>query len=583
MDNNSFDIKKYLITILLSTFVVFTIYIFEIEVMQTHKGLVMGAVDVLLEFFVFYKLFKLEKTNSEIKNLPLLKWVFLFLGFGDLFYIALYYGLQIPPRGILAGIITTLTYSVAYFIGALSLILLSENPKNWLKNKYNYIALLLCLPVALKLLLIPFFNLNTDFSLYFFSLEIISIAGTMVLLANALVTLISSRVIFWSNFSIGIVILVISDWALRVEELIDNKPKFGYYEALYCFGIIVIALPFFHIKTISKIENYNRNSIVSKIKVVTLTSVFLSVIFLSLSQYGTRDSIRFASIGCIVGAFLATVLSFYLIQEIARFSNRINFITTSSDARFIGLSNSDIHPIELHDIYNDTVAAQINAVKEKIRANETIALTTLASQVAHDIRAPISALKMSTSVFKNLSEKENLTGSELSIGLEIMTTACDQIYSVAQKLLKERKMGLYKSKETVQDAIESAVRIVAITNPEVSIRREISDGSQVLSIPGLTVVLTNLLKNAAEASKVDGEVKILGYKQGERFEIRILDKGSGIPQEVLNEIKKGSAVTTKKDGNGMGLSSTFSWASINNVIFEIMSSETNGTEVKIII
>lgn len=209
-------------------------------------------------------------------------------------------------------------------------------------------------------------------------------------------------------------------------------------------------------------------------------------------------------------------------------------------------------------------------------------LSELASQVAHDIRAPISALKMSTSVFRGLSEKESLSGSDLNVGLEIMGTACDQIYSVAQKLLKERKAGLYKSKETVQSAIESAVRMVTITNPEVSVKCEM-EATPEISMPGLTTVLTNLLKNAAEASKAGEEVKISARKLKEGFEIKVHDKGSGIPKMALDEIRDGKIFTTKKDGNRIGLSSALSWASSNKVNLEIDSPESGGTEIKILI
>lgn len=61
----------------------------------------------------------------------------------------------------------------------------------------------------------------------------------------------------------------------------------------------------------------------------------------------------------------------------------------------------------------------------------------------------------------------------------------------------------------------------------------------------------------------------------EEVVLRVIDRGAGIPKDVLTRLRKGESVTTKHDGNGIGLSSTIEWAEEFGLRFEI-TSHTEG-------
>jgi two-component system nitrogen regulation sensor histidine kinase GlnL len=81
----------------------------------------------------------------------------------------------------------------------------------------------------------------------------------------------------------------------------------------------------------------------------------------------------------------------------------------------------------------------------------------------------------------------------------------------------------------------------------------------------LTQVFLNLLKNAAEASEGNGEIKIRtfyehslrlrradGSGQPLPLQIEIIDDGPGIPPEISNEIFE-PFVSGRENGTGLGL------------------------------
>lgn len=59
------------------------------------------------------------------------------------------------------------------------------------------------------------------------------------------------------------------------------------------------------------------------------------------------------------------------------------------------------------------------------------------------------------------------------------------------------------------------------------------------------------------------------------------DAGTGFPNEVLRRIKGGDSVTTKENGNRLGLSSMVCWAKKQNIQFEIDSLPDQGIEVSL--
>jgi len=94
-------------------------------------------------------------------------------------------------------------------------------------------------------------------------------------------------------------------------------------------------------------------------------------------------------------------------------------------------------------------------------------------------------------------------------------------------------------------------------------------------------VLNNVILNAVEAMPHGGTLKIIGKRQGGSVELRIADSGVGIPEEVLSRLFT-DLVTTKENGNGLGLSYCKRIMEAHGGRIELSSKLGAGTEVTLV-
>ncbi len=95
-------------------------------------------------------------------------------------------------------------------------------------------------------------------------------------------------------------------------------------------------------------------------------------------------------------------------------------------------------------------------------------------------------------------------------------------------------------------------------------------------------MVRNLLENALHASK--SAVTVSARSENTEYLVEVVDQGSGIPESLLNTIRSGQTLTSKVNGNGIGLASAFSWAKARGYDLAIDSSvkhDDHGTRIQI--
>ena len=589
--------------LLLACAVVFSFYLIEITFIHSNQGLITGGLEVFLEFLMFYMLNKMHRKCNEVKEFNF-KWFFFFLGLGDLFYIIFYYYLNLSSRTFISSTFTTLIYNIAYFIGAYFLFRVTKSEQANKKKKLSLFVYLTCLPIALRLLVIPFIQINvSNLSLYFISLEISAIFGSYLLLTHAIICLISSTNYFWTNISAGMIILVVSDWALRVEKLIDNSPKFGFYESLYCLGICSLFISFYKKNKINQLELYSNNSLVSMVKKATIVASFTSIIFLSLSQYGSRDAIRFASVGLIFGIYLVLVIGLYLEKELKNFSAMISRISKDlelgKDSLSENLAFRSRFPLELINSFNEMVEMKTRVFKEKVILNNNIIIqenySNIASQVSHDIRSPLAALEMISGSLGELPEDKRL----------IIRNSINRIRDIANSLLNKNNLiasDISIQKEVIQTESFSNTLLgplvdSIITEKRIQYRNQIGvqiDFNQSKDSYGLFAkiqpiefqrVLSNLINNAVEAfDHSRGSVElVIGTNVQNQIELTIKDNGKGIPADILAKLGKRGETYGKENGSGLGIFHAMETIKSFQGTMLIDSKAGDGTKISILL
>jgi len=207
------------------------------------------------------------------------------------------------------------------------------------------------------------------------------------------------------------------------------------------------------------------------------------------------------------------------------------------------------------------------------------ALYNLATQVSHDIRSPLATLNI---VLKNLTE---LPEEKRAL---LQNVACS-IRDIANNLLAQYKTSKPHTTQnnlrpeliaTLVSALISEKRI-QFTEKDLRLQEEIHADARNclvnLDAPLFKRVLSNLINNAVEALRAQGEVKIVLEKNKRSVILKIIDNGKGIPADILPKIHEGGISVGKEQGYGLGISNAIYCIKQWNGSHDIQSTVDKGT------
>ncbi len=187
---------------------------------------------------------------------------------------------------------------------------------------------------------------------------------------------------------------------------------------------------------------------------------------------------------------------------------------------------------------------------QKIKNEKLTSIGLLASRLAHDIRNPLSVIKLSFDVFKNtleLNEKQQKQISRVDNSISRITHQIDNVLD----FVRTQPLGI--TENSVFETIDSAIQMVDVTQ-DVKIEKYGDDVIVRCDVKLLEVVFINIIKNAIQAMDKMGTIKISLTDQDDKVMIEIENDGSPIPDDVLPKIFE-PLFTTKQTGTGLGLSS----------------------------
>ena len=220
----------------------------------------------------------------------------------------------------------------------------------------------------------------------------------------------------------------------------------------------------------------------------------------------------------------------------------------------------------------------------KINDERSQAIADLAKQVSHDIRSPLTALKMSIEDTSNFSQEQR----------EMIKYSFQRINDIANNLLNyEKKKFEDTSLKTehlppIIDSIVSEKRLNFLDKINISIVAELESSYGLFSLINSTElkrVLSNLINNSYEAIEKEGEI-VVQVKQldTEYIVINIIDNGKGIPDFILQKLgekKISYGKDNSESGHGLGLYHAIKTIETLGGIFSINSQINKGTTVSI--
>ena len=225
-----------------------------------------------------------------------------------------------------------------------------------------------------------------------------------------------------------------------------------------------------------------------------------------------------------------------------------------------GLVDRDTYVIARDLAIRVAVAVQrAEAVSELHDARRLAALGQFAAAIAHDIRTPLTSISLNVQILRRKLQLSDDDREHLDIALEELARL-DR--SVAEILDFAKPVKLAAEPIDVGELIGGLHKRMSPVLSERGVTVRIDPAAPEADDAGLTIhgdlprlrqVLTNLVDNAANASRPGSDITLRASKADDhRVAIEIEDRGRGITAEDLPRIFE-PFFTTRPDGTGLGL------------------------------
>lgn len=185
-----------------------------------------------------------------------------------------------------------------------------------------------------------------------------------------------------------------------------------------------------------------------------------------------------------------------------------------------------------------------------------IAWREMAKQIAHEIKNPLTPMKLSIQHMQRALKADRERGAD--IAEKMSTTLIEQIDNLSDIATAFSSFAKMPKGDRVEidliEVVDNVVDLFQNENPTIFKNYEIETGRLFADKNQLISVFNNLLKNAVQATQEKEDAKIMVEVKFEdsNYLISIKDNGVGIPKE-----KRGNVFlpnfTTKSSGTGLGL------------------------------
>jgi len=220
--------------------------------------------------------------------------------------------------------------------------------------------------------------------------------------------------------------------------------------------------------------------------------------------------------------------------------------------------------------------------QELINAN--VLIQKFASMAAHDIKNPLSSIKLTSQALRMRQEIRQSDGCLRLVDMNI--TATENMLELVNEMMaysKNPSLLLAKKQEFELNALIAKV-ISLLVVPD-SIRIILPEKKHWLyySIIALDQILINLLSNAIRYNdKTEGLIVIRFGEDADHYLLEIEDNGMGIPEQYFEKIFVSNFTLDQKDrfnnqGNGIGLSTVKDLLYLLNSSISVNSAEGEGS------
>lgn len=286
----------------------------------------------------------------------------------------------------------------------------------------------------------------------------------------------------------------------------------------------------------------------------------------------------------IIAIALAFFLSSYITKSIKSISDKMEQTQLNQRNEKILLHAAGSEIEILVDAYNNMIDQLEESAIKLAKSEREQAWREMAKQVAHEIKNPLTPMRLSVQSFERKfnPEDENIR-EKLSEYSKTLIQQIDVMSAIASAFSDFAKMPT-QNKEEIEVISVIKLAIDIFNDESIQFHSEEKELFAFLDKTQLIRVLTNLVKNALQATEEteNPEIIVDVSSESEFLKISVSDNGKGIANE-LKELIFEPKFTTKTSGMGLGL------AMIKNIIeaydgnISFTSEKNKGTTFTVIL
>ena len=256
----------------------------------------------------------------------------------------------------------------------------------------------------------------------------------------------------------------------------------------------------------------------------------------------------------LIAIVLAYFLSSYITRSIQTISDRMKQTRLHKRNEKIILTDASSELNALVEAYNSMIDELQESAVKLAKSEREQAWREMAKQVAHEIKNPLTPMRLTVQSFERKFNPEDPNVKEkLAEYSKTLIQQIDVMSSIASAFSDFAKMPTQK-KEKIE--IIGVVKLALDIFNEDCISYYPSEKELFVNIDKtqLIRIVTNLVKNAVQASeeKEDPIVEVKVSSKGNNVKIVVTDNGKGINEDV-KELVFEPKFTTKSSGMGLGL------------------------------
>jgi len=360
----------------------------------------------------------------------------------------------------------------------------------------------------------------------------------------------------WMLLLFGFLVISISDTFFLFVELDDSYYDGHPVDLMYLYAFILLI---FSVKNRLNLTHYTKDQnqgmifyenvrfeTISKfgiplvlmiISLTVITFLMSTIYFKSESTFSVEDIL--ISVAILLGAFITIVL-----------------ILNKNLSRLVEMRTKELEKQK----ENLEILIEQKS-QELIKSERFSAIGELSGRLAHDLRNPLSVMKMSIELIKQSPADVKIGDSLITKRLDLIEKSIDRIsHQVDDVLDYVRDSPLNLSVISLRTAILSSINKIGIPN-DVKIIVTDSDLNVNCDLIKMDAVFNNLIMNSIQAMDKGGIIEIKIRVDGNYAVIEFIDSGGGIPEDLMEKIFE-PLFTTKQKGTGLGL------ASCKNIILQ---------------